>query len=129
MPLNLPVLMFGATRLALRMANATAAAVEVLSQQARSVPQLLTALGKMLRRIGSPEEGMALPFDAPLSVLNGRVREKRRFATQQFPMARLRALAEAAHCTLNDVVLALCGGALRQLLLARARPCCSTRCC
>ena len=47
-----------------------------------------------------------MPFDAPLSVLNGRVREKRRFATQQFPMARLRALADAAGCTLNDVVLA-----------------------
>ena len=36
---------------------------------------------------------MALPFDAPRSVLNGRVREKRRFATQQFPMERLRTLA------------------------------------
>jgi len=35
-------------------------------------------------------------------------------------MARLRGLAEAANCTLNDVVLALCGGALRQFLLARA---------
>ena len=101
-------------------ANATAVAVDVLSQQAKSVPQLLTAFGKILRRIGSPEEGMALPFDAPLSVLNGRVREKRRFATQQFAMARLRALALAANCTLNDVVLALCGGALRQFLLARA---------
>jgi WS/DGAT/MGAT family acyltransferase len=47
------------------------------------------------------------------------VREKRRFATQQFEMARLRALATAAHCTLNDVVLALCGGALRRFLLER----------
>ena len=102
------------------MANATEAAVQVLSEQAKSVPQLLTAFGKILRRIGNPEEGMALPFDAPLSVLNGRVREKRRFATQQFPMARLRKLAEAANCTLNDVVLAVCGGALRQFLLARA---------
>ena len=102
------------------MANATAAAVQVLSEQAKSVPQLLAAFGKILRRIGNPEEGMALPFDAPQSVLNGRVREKRRFATQQFPMARLRALAAAASCTLNDVVLAICGGALRQFLLARA---------
>jgi diacylglycerol O-acyltransferase / wax synthase len=102
------------------MANVTDAAVQVLSEQAKSVPQLLTAFGKIIRRIGSPEEGMALPFDAPQSVLNGRVREKRRFATQQFPMARLRALAEAASCTLNDVVLAVCGGALRQFLLARA---------
>jgi diacylglycerol O-acyltransferase len=61
-------------------------------------------------------DGMVLPFDSPLSVLNGRVREKRRFATQQFAMERLRALAAAAGGTLNDVVLALCGGALRRFL-------------
>jgi diacylglycerol O-acyltransferase / wax synthase len=100
-------------------ANAAASAVQGLSAQARSVPQLITAFGKMLGRIGAPGEGMMVPFDTPQSVLNGRVREKRRFATQQFPMARLRALAEAAECTLNDVVLALCGGALRRFLLAR----------
>jgi WS/DGAT/MGAT family acyltransferase len=52
-------------------------------------------------------------------VLNGRVREKRRFATQQFEMARLRSVAEATGCTLNDVVLAVCGGALRRFLLER----------
>ena len=109
-----------ATRPTPTLADATAAALQLLSEQAQSVPQLLTAFGSILRRIGSAEEGMALPFDAPHSVLNGRVREKRRFATQQFPMARLRALADAAHCTLNDVVLAVCGGALRQFLLARA---------
>jgi diacylglycerol O-acyltransferase len=62
---------------------------------------------------------MVVPFDAPRSVLNGRVREKRRFATQQFPMERLRALATAAQGTLNDVVLAVCGGALRRFLLER----------
>jgi diacylglycerol O-acyltransferase len=92
----------------------------------RSVPQLVTAFGKMLRRIGDPGEGMMVPFDAPQSVLNGRVREKRRFATQQFEMARLRALAEAADCTLNDVVLALCGGALRRFLPSAA-PCPTSR--
>ena len=100
-------------------ANATAAALQGLSAQARSVPQLLAAFGKIIRRIGAPGEGLAVPFDAPRSLLNGRVREKRRFATQQFSMARLRALASAAQCTLNDVVLAICGGALRQFLLAR----------
>ena len=97
-------------------ANAVEAAVEALRTQASTVPQLLLAFGKMLKRVGDPSEGMAIPFDAPLSVLNGRVREKRRFATQQFPMERLRAVAEAGSCTLNDVVLAVCGGALRQFL-------------
>jgi len=101
------------------MSNATAAAIEGLSAQAKSLPQLAAAFGKILKRIGDPGEGLAVPFDAPRSVLNGRVREKRRFATQQFPMTRLRAVADAAGCTLNDVVLALCGGALRRFLLER----------
>lgn len=101
------------------MANVMAAAAQALRGQLSSAPQLLAAFGKMIRRVGEAGEGLALPFDAPLSVLNGRVREKRRFATQQFPMARLRALADAAGCTLNDVVLAICGGSLRRFLLER----------
>ncbi|HRD85496.1 MAG TPA: WS/DGAT domain-containing protein, partial [Rubrivivax sp.] len=34
-------------------------------------------------------------------------------------MTRLRAVAEAGQCTLNDVVLAVCGGALRRFLQER----------
>jgi diacylglycerol O-acyltransferase / wax synthase len=100
-------------------ASAMAAALEELSLQAKSLPQLALAFGKIIKRIGDPSDGLVVPFDAPRSVLNGRVREKRRFATQQFAMARLRALADAAGCTLNDVVLALCGAALRRFLNER----------
>jgi WS/DGAT/MGAT family acyltransferase len=98
---------------------ATAAAVEGLSLQAQTLPQLVAAFGQIIKRIGDPSDGLAVPFDAPRSVLNGRVREKRRFATQQFEMARLRAVADAAACTLNDVVLAVCGGALQRFLAER----------
>lgn len=101
------------------MANVALAAVEGLSEQARSLPQLAMAFGKIIQRIGDTSDGLAVPFDAPRSMLNGRVREKRRFATQQFSMERLRKVAEAADCTLNDVVLALCGGALRRFLQDR----------
>ena len=101
------------------MAEVMAGAAQALRGQLRSAPQLLGAFGAMLKRIGDHDDGMALPFDAPLSALNGRVREKRRFATQQFALQRLRALADAADCTLNDVVLAICGGSLRRFLLER----------
>lgn len=100
-------------------ANAAAAAVEALRGQARTVPQLAVAFGQMLKGLGGTGEGMVVPFTSPRSVLNGRVREKRRFATQQFSMERLRNLARAAECTLNDVVLAICGGALRRFLEER----------
>ena len=101
------------------MANVMSGAAQALRSQLRSAPQLLGAFGKMLKRVGDHDDGMALPFAAPLSALNGRVREKRRFATQQFALTRLRALADAADCTLNDVVLAICGGSLRRFLLER----------
>jgi WS/DGAT/MGAT family acyltransferase len=96
--------------------QALAGAVQELRVQATTVPQLAMAFGKMVRSAISPEQGMALPFVAPRSVLNGRVREKRRFATQQFSLDRMKAVAKAADCTLNDVVLAMCGAALRRFL-------------
>jgi WS/DGAT/MGAT family acyltransferase len=101
------------------MAGVVAAAIDGLAVQASSLPQLVAAFAKLLGRVGQRGDGLAVPFDAPRSILNGRVREKRRFATQQFPIERLRRVAEAADCTLNDVVLAVCGGALRRFLLDR----------
>jgi diacylglycerol O-acyltransferase / wax synthase len=99
------------------MAEAAASAAAGLSAQAKSLPQLVGAFAKIVKRIGNPADGLVVPFDAPRSLLNGRVREKRRFATQQFSMARLRAVADATGGTLNDAVLTLCGGALRRYLL------------
>jgi diacylglycerol O-acyltransferase len=56
---------------------------------------------------------------APRTVLNGVISRHRSFATVTVPMARARALAERHEATVNDVVLAACGGALRDWLLAR----------
>jgi diacylglycerol O-acyltransferase / wax synthase len=61
------------------------------------------------------------PFTAPTSALGGRIGGARRFATQQFELGAIRALAKAADCTLNDVVLYLCGTALRSYLSEHAR--------
>lgn len=100
-------------------AGSVAAVVESLRAQAKSLPALGTAFARLVQRIGAGGDGLALPFDAPRSILNGRVREKRRFATQQFAIERLRALATAGGATLNDIVLAICAGALRRLLAER----------
>ncbi|MES2959946.1 MAG: wax ester/triacylglycerol synthase family O-acyltransferase [Pseudomonadota bacterium] len=97
-------------------ANAATGAIEALRGQIGTVPQLLLAFGKLLRANGAPDESLQVPFGAPSSVLNGRVRAKRRFATQQIAIARMKTLAAAAGCTLNDLVLATCGGALRRFL-------------
>src|SRR6185436_20283821 len=41
----------------------------------------------------------------------------RRFAAQDWPLERLRAIGKASGTTLNDVVLAMCSGAMRTYLL------------
>jgi WS/DGAT/MGAT family acyltransferase len=61
------------------------------------------------------------PYRAPSSVLGGRLSGQRRFATQQYQLKRLRRLARAADCTLNDIVLYLSGSALRRYLADHAR--------
>lgn len=88
-----------------------------LGTQLRSAPGLVKAFGSMVEAARTRGDALAVPFDAPRSTLNGRVRGQRRVATQQFELARLRAVAEAGGATLNDVVLAICGGALRRFLL------------
>ena len=88
-----------------------------LGSQMRSVPQLARGFTAMLESARNRRDALQVPFDAPKSSLNGRVRGQRRVATQQFHIPRLKALAKAAGCTLNDLVLAVCGGALRSFLL------------
>jgi diacylglycerol O-acyltransferase / wax synthase len=97
-------------------ANALAGAIDALRGQIGTVPQLLMAFGKMLRVTQEVDGDLRMPFGAAGATINGRVRSKRRFATQQFSLERMKTLAAAADCTLNDIVLAICGGALRRFL-------------
>lgn len=57
-----------------------------------------------------------VPFEAPPSPLNVKVGGARRFAGDQWPIERLKQIATAAGCTVNDVGLAMAGGALRAYL-------------
>jgi WS/DGAT/MGAT family acyltransferase len=64
------------------------------------------------------EDGNALaaPFTGPRSVLGLHINAQRRFATQQYDLARLRGIAKLGGCTLNDLVMYLSGTALRRFL-------------
>ncbi|MDD2945397.1 MAG: wax ester/triacylglycerol synthase family O-acyltransferase [Acinetobacter sp.] len=57
-------------------------------------------------------------FQAPSSILNQRVSSSRRFAAQSFELGRLSKIAKALGVTINDVVLAICSGALREYLIS-----------
>ena len=94
--------------------GALAGVASGLKKQARSVPELARALGRLAR--GGDNQDLIAPFGAPVSVLNGRITGARRFGTQTYDLAHLKALAKKADATLNDIVLWLCSTALRNFL-------------
>ncbi|MCX5042995.1 wax ester/triacylglycerol synthase family O-acyltransferase [Aldersonia sp. NBC_00410] len=60
------------------------------------------------------------PMQAPRSMFNVPIGGARRFAAQTWPMDRLSSVAKATGTKLNDVVLAMCAGALREYLLEQS---------
>lgn len=57
------------------------------------------------------------PFQAPPSMLNVRLSGARRFVAQSYELERMRAVGRELGATVNDIVLAMCSGALRDYLL------------
>ena len=74
-----------------------------------------------LARAAIDSSPLQAPYRAPQSALGGPLEGQRRFATQQYDIKRLRAMARKADCTLNEIVLYLCGSALRSYLAEHAR--------
>ena len=62
-------------------------------------------------------DGLTVPWrHVPHTVINTHVSAARRFVAQSWSIDRVRAVSEAAGVTINDVVLAMCSGALRRYL-------------
>jgi diacylglycerol O-acyltransferase / wax synthase len=80
----------------------------------------LAGFGRVLARTinqGLREESTPLPMQAPKTILNVPITGARRFAAQSWPLERLRAVRSTLGGTTNDLVLAMCSGALRHYLL------------
>ena len=70
-----------------------------------------------LARAALVEQQLTLPFAAPRTMLNVRIGGARRVAAQSWSLDRIKSIKQAAGVTVNDVVLAMCSGALRYYLL------------
>lgn len=81
-----------------------------------SFADLKTALTASLKLRGD-HDPLTTFASAPRSILNGAIGAHRRVATQSFEMDRLKRVAKARDASLNDVVMAIVGGALRDYLL------------
>ena len=77
---------------------------------------LPAALVKTLKH-GLRNETSALSLYAPRTMFNTTITGSRRFAAQDWPIERLRAIGKASGTTINDVVLAMCSGAMRSYLI------------
>ncbi|TWS20285.1 wax ester/triacylglycerol synthase family O-acyltransferase [Tsukamurella asaccharolytica] len=56
------------------------------------------------------------PFQAPHTIFNVPIGGARRFVAQSYSLDRIDAVRQKAGATVNDIVLAMCGGALRAYL-------------
>ena len=81
----------------------------------------LTGIGPMVAKYGVQalrEQTTVLPYAAPRTMLNVPITGARRVAAQSWDMARITKVRKALGVTLNDMVLAMCSGALRRYLIA-----------
>jgi WS/DGAT/MGAT family acyltransferase len=62
------------------------------------------------------DQQLTMPFGAPRTMLNVNIGGARRCAAQSWSVDRIKNVKNAAGVTLNDVVLAMCSGALRYYL-------------
>ena len=89
-----------------------------LVSQARALPNLLRGLA------GSASAAMGMKSDpdftslaeSPRTIFNTNITPQRRVATQMTSLARMKAIGDAAGGSVNDVLLAACGAALRRYL-------------
>jgi diacylglycerol O-acyltransferase len=87
----------------------------LLGKQIGTIPALARELGKLVDKEQRDPARVSI-FQAPICPLNERITGSRRFAAQSYSLLRFRALAKAFDATVNDVVLAVCSGALRRYL-------------
>lgn len=106
-----------------RSAPARPGPLETLSALTSGARQQLHSVSTVSRAVyESWQKARANPdytsiFQAPQCILNDRITGSRRFAAQSYSLDRIRALAKAYDATLNDVVMGICGSALRDYLL------------
>jgi diacylglycerol O-acyltransferase len=93
-------------------AQAMRSALGIGAEAAGLPGALIKTLNRSVRN-----ETSALALYAPRTILNQPITAARRFAAQDWPLERLRTIGKATGTTLNDVVLAMCSGAMRTYLL------------
>lgn len=88
----------------------------MLDAAARAASRWIEVRDAQGRKLGKGVGSLGL---APRTVFNATVGRRRSFGSASLPMAELQLVRKAFDASLNDVVLAVCSGALRQVLRER----------
>ena len=92
--------------------------IEQITSPVKSVAEVFNAtLESILGRHSKKLTGLVAPYTAPNSILNTAVGPQRRVSTVEFRTERLLKIGKQRHGTLNDVVMTICGAALRSYLI------------
>ncbi|MDT8911624.1 wax ester/triacylglycerol synthase family O-acyltransferase [Amycolatopsis sp. PS_44_ISF1] len=99
--------------------KAPASFLETAGKTFGQVAGMAPAAAKVARE-AFREHTLTLPMQAPKTMLNVPIGGARRFAAQSWSLDRVKAIAMAAGVSRNDVVLAMCSGALRDYLIEQS---------
>lgn len=89
-----------------------------LFEQVRSLPELSSLLAReSLEALNLFHSKAGVPFAAPKTRLGRSITPDRRLAVKTFSLSRVKELGRRTGSTINDVVLAMCSGALREYFL------------
>jgi WS/DGAT/MGAT family acyltransferase len=86
---------------------------------ARVASDVVRTAARLVSEPRDAEQRAARPFGAPRTIFNGNVTAARTVSLSEYSFVTVRRIASQAQCTVNDVVLAACSGALRRYLLER----------
>jgi diacylglycerol O-acyltransferase len=76
-------------------------------------------MGQGLKAVGIDKNTSPVPFSAPKSIFNVPITGSRCFAVKSLSLAEIKTLGKQANATVNDIVLALCSGALRKYMMEK----------
>jgi diacylglycerol O-acyltransferase len=93
--------------------------LKALPEIGASIPEFYDAVVQVISAAMGDGSGLVAPYTGPDSLLNSRITSRRRVAMHSLDLERIKTVAGKGAVTVNDIVLCVCGAALRRYLQGR----------
>ncbi len=91
--------------------------VQALSETGDRAKGMTQLVGKLMKMSRGRDSTVRVSMATPKTIFNAPISQQRRLGTQLLELARFKAISKKTNTTVNDVTLAVCGGAVRRYLL------------